>query len=63
MSRVTKRLIDSMKPPEKGEAIYWDDDELKGFAVRVWPSRLTLFIRAACRRVHQAPCELEEAGL
>ena len=37
MSRVTKRLIDSIKPPDKGEAIYWDD-ELKGFAVRVFPS-------------------------
>ena len=33
----TKRFVDSIKPPEKGEAIYWDD-ELKGFAVRVWPS-------------------------
>jgi hypothetical protein len=39
MSRVTKRFVDSIKPPEKGEAIYWDD-ELKGFAVRVWPSRM-----------------------
>jgi len=37
MSRVTKRFVDSIRPPEKGEAIYWDD-ELKGFALRVWPS-------------------------
>jgi len=43
MSRVTKRFVDSIKPPEKGEAIYWDD-ELKGFAVRVWPSGMKSYL-------------------
>ena len=35
MAKLTKRYIDSLKPPETGDIVHWDD-ELKGFGIRVW---------------------------
>ena len=43
MSRITKRYIDSISPPESHYQIHWDD-ELKGFGVRIMDSGTTTFI-------------------
>lgn len=37
MPKLTKRFVDSVKPPETGEATYWDDS-LPAFGLRVRPS-------------------------
>ena len=37
MGKLTKRYIDSLKPPKSGSAVYWDD-EVKGYGIRVWAS-------------------------
>jgi hypothetical protein len=38
--KLTKRGIDDITPPVEGQAFYWDD-ELKGFGLRVTPTRKT----------------------
>ncbi len=44
MAKLTKRFIESIKPPTAGETVVWDD-ELKGFCVRVWPTgRITYMV-------------------
>ncbi len=37
MGKLTKRYIDSLNPPESGDAVYWDD-EVKGYGIRIWSS-------------------------
>ena len=43
MSKLTKRAVDALTPPEKGQAFLWDS-ELRGFGVRAIPSGLKTFI-------------------
>ncbi len=43
MSRLTKRAVDALTPPEKGQTFLWDS-ELRGFGVRAIPSGLKAFI-------------------
>ncbi|GAA5266530.1 hypothetical protein ACOSOMT5_P2958 [Acidiphilium sp. MT5] len=43
MSKLTKRAVDALVPPEKGQAFLWDG-ELRGFGVRTIPSGLKTFI-------------------
>ena len=43
MSKLTKRAVDALAPPEKGQAFLWDG-ELRGFGVRTIPSGLKTFI-------------------
>lgn len=43
MGKLTKRSVDSMAIPAKGQAFLWDD-ELRGFGVRAMPSGLKVFI-------------------
>jgi hypothetical protein len=43
MSKLTKRAVDALAPPEKGQAFLWDS-ELRGFGVRTIPSGLKTFI-------------------
>jgi integrase len=43
--RLTKRIIESVLPPQKGEILLWDL-ELKGFGVRIFPTgRRTYFVQ------------------
>ena len=42
MPKITKRIVDALKPHER-ERVVWDDD-LKGFGVRVHPSGRKVFI-------------------
>ncbi len=46
MQRITKRMIDTGKPPEKGQVFYWDD-ELIGFGVRATTGSISFI--AECR--------------
>lgn len=43
MSRLTKRAVDALPSPEKGQSFLWDS-ELRGLGVRVIPSGLKVFI-------------------
>src|SRR5664279_1435122 len=43
MSKLTKRAVDALMPPEKGQTFLWDS-ELRGFGVRAIPSGLKTFI-------------------
>ena len=43
MSKLTKRAVDALTPPEKGQTFLWDS-ELRGFGVRAIPSGLKTFI-------------------
>jgi len=43
MSKLTKRAVDALTPPKKGQAFQWDS-ELRGFGVRAIPSGLKTFI-------------------
>ncbi|MGB7374400.1 tyrosine-type recombinase/integrase [Pontixanthobacter sp.] len=43
MGKLTKRSVDSMAIPAKGQAFLWDD-ELRGFGVRAMPSGLKVFV-------------------
>lgn len=43
MSKLTKRAVDALKPPERGQTFLWDS-ELRGFGVRAIPSGLKAFI-------------------
>lgn len=43
MSKLTKRAVDALEPPKKGQAFLWDG-ELRGFGVRAIPSGLKTFI-------------------
>ncbi|MBB4266680.1 tyrosine-type recombinase/integrase [Roseospira visakhapatnamensis] len=43
MGRLTKRAVDALEPPEKGQAFLWDG-ELRGFGVRVIASGLKTFV-------------------
>jgi len=43
MSKLTKRSVDSMAIPAKGQAFLWDE-ELRGFGVRAMPSGLKVFV-------------------
>ncbi|WP_036282322.1 site-specific integrase [Methylocystis sp. ATCC 49242] len=43
MAKLTKRLIDALRPPESGDLFVWDG-ELKGFGVRVKPSGAGAYI-------------------
>ena len=47
--KITKRAVDSVTPPAKGYALYWDD-ELKGFGLRVTSSGVKSFILQ--KRIH-----------
>lgn len=43
-ARLTKRLVDSLRPHPGGEYVVWDSD-LRGFGIRVYPSgRLAYFV-------------------
>lgn len=43
MSKLTKRSVDSMAIPAKGQTFLWDE-ELRGFGVRAMPSALKVFV-------------------
>ena len=43
MGKLTKKTIDSMAVPAKGQAFLWDD-ELRGFGIRAIPSGLKVFV-------------------
>lgn len=43
MGKLTKRSVDSMATPAKGQTFLWDE-ELRGFGVRAMPSGLKVFI-------------------
>jgi integrase len=43
MSKLTKRAVDALEPPKKGQTFLWDG-ELRGFGVRAIPSGLKTFI-------------------
>lgn len=43
MAKLTKRLIDALRPPESGDLFVWDG-ELKGFGVRLKPSGAGAYI-------------------
>ena len=43
MSRLTKRAVDRLTPPGKGQTFLWDG-ELRGFGVRITPSSLKTFV-------------------
>lgn len=43
MSKLTKRSVDSMAIPTKGQTFLWDE-ELRGFGVRAMPSGLKVFV-------------------
>ena len=43
MSKLTKRAVDALEPPGKGQAFLWDG-ELRGFGVRIIPSGLKTFV-------------------
>jgi site-specific recombinase XerD len=43
MSKLTKRAVDALVPPAKGQSFLWDG-ELRGFGVRIIPSGLKTFI-------------------
>jgi integrase len=43
MSKLTKRAVDALTPPKKGQAFQWDS-ELRGFGIRVIPSGLRTFV-------------------
>lgn len=43
MSKLTKRSVDSMAIPAKGQIFLWDE-ELRGFGVRAMPSGLKVFV-------------------
>ena len=43
MSKLTKRFIESIKAPESGYKLYWDD-ELKGFGVKVTQGSIITFV-------------------
>lgn len=43
MSKLTKRSVDSMTIPAKGQTFLWDE-ELRGFGVRAMPSGLKVFV-------------------
>ncbi len=43
MGKLTKRAVDALTPPKKGQTFLWDS-ELRGFAVRTIPSGLKTFI-------------------
>ena len=43
MAKLTKRFVDSLRPPREKPEIIWDE-ELGGFAVRVMPSGLRTYI-------------------
>ena len=43
MGKLTKRGVDSMAIPAKGQTFLWDD-ELRGFGVRAMPSGLKVFV-------------------
>jgi integrase len=43
MSKLTKRAVDALTPPEKGQTFVWDSG-LRGFGVRAIPSGLKTFI-------------------
>jgi integrase len=43
MNKLTKRAVDGLAPPAKGQAFLWDG-ELRGFGLRVIPSGLKTFI-------------------
>lgn len=43
MARLTRRAVEALDAPSRGQAILWDG-ELKGFGVRVMPSGLKTFI-------------------
>ena len=42
MSKLTKRAVDALVPPAKGQSFLWDG-ELRGFGVRIIPSGLKTF--------------------
>ncbi len=43
MGKLTKKTVDSMVIPAKGQAFLWDD-ELRGFGIRAIPSGLKVFV-------------------
>ena len=43
MSKITKRVIDSLKPPATGSLFVWDS-ELRGYGVRVSPQGRVAFL-------------------
>ncbi|MFA6220501.1 MAG: site-specific integrase [Erythrobacter sp.] len=43
MGKLTKKTVDSMAIPAKGQAFLWDD-ELRGFGIRAIPSGLKVFV-------------------
>ncbi|HKK67628.1 MAG TPA: integrase arm-type DNA-binding domain-containing protein, partial [Bacteroidales bacterium] len=45
MSKITKKMVDKMEPPAKGQTFVWDT-ELKGFGVRITPGSKSYFIQS-----------------
>jgi integrase len=43
MAQLTKKFIESLKPPLEEDVVIWDD-ELKGFGARFWPSGTVSYI-------------------
>ncbi len=62
MTKITKRVVDNLKPPATGSLFVWDS-ELRGFGVRVSPQGRIAFIvqhRTAQGRT-RGPCTADQA--
>lgn len=44
-AKITKRLMDTLQPPESGQSFVWDTG-IKGFGVRLTPNRKTYVVQA-----------------
>ncbi len=47
--KLTKKNIDALAKPEKGEVLYWDTD-LRGFGLRVATDRISFIVQARIKR-------------
>lgn len=52
--KLTKREIDKLSLPTKGQKFYWDDD-LKGFGIRLTPSGIDYVARGTVRGTRRRP--------
>lgn len=50
MPKLTKKLVDGLKP-QAGDYMTWDD-QIKGFGVRVWPEKKSEADTGKCRKVY-----------
>jgi hypothetical protein len=50
MSKLTKRVVERIKPDADGDVTVWDD-EIAGFGIRVWPSHSARGRNSVCARM------------